>query len=233
VPNTSREKQVDNTVKLLLMLLVEPRLSQPQLAKVIGVTPGNVMNMIERFREAGLEFEYDFAKKQYVGKFSETLEKTLLGSFAKKLKTAVKEAQTPPALKFVSEIERYTLVEFAQMMGTTPQNIYNMIIGYKGQALPAGWVAYQLTASGKWFLKKMLTDRTGQKFVLPPNIKEAARYVIGSGDPMSIKDKALQKCIMGDGDSVAAKGLCMKHYQDSRRHLEKYAAILKQHGINP
>lgn len=216
--NASIEKQVDTTVKLLLALLSEPRIKANELAKTLDVSTNYVARMISRFREAGLDIDYDFQKGQYVGKFTDQLAKTVLGTYSKKLRKVIREAEfSQPPVRFIDSLERYDLAQFAAKMGTSPQNIYNMIIDYKGQKLPAGWVAYQLAPAGKWFVVAMRKDRTGSKFELPDVVTTAHSYKVGEGDPVSIKSKAIACAVPKCGLPPVARGFCQTHYQADRR----------------
>jgi biotin operon repressor len=231
--NASIEKQVDTTVKVLLTLLAEPRVSAAQLAKATEQSQSNIARLIARFKEAGIKIDYDFSDERYKIDFDESLQKSILGRYAKKLARILNDAaksQTP--VKFVQSLDRYSLPEFAQAAGYTPQNVYNMIIGYKGAHLPAGWVAYQMQDRGKWLVQRMTKDRRGN-WTTPENVKDAFRFVVGTGEEIGSKAKQASrlKCKIDKcQDGVLSKGLCTKHYYMQRRAPSKFRT-LKQRAV--
>jgi hypothetical protein len=228
MPNVSLKRQVRTTLGVLVTLMVDPKLKADDLAKIAGLTPNGVARLLGELRDAGFDVHYDYSKEKYVGKLTADLEESILGPVAQKIRRAVSksEASRPP-VRLVSSLERYTVPQFAELTGDTPSNVYNKITGYKGAKLPAGWVAYQNTERGKWMVQKMVADRTGTKFTLPENVKEAAQYVIGEGDPQRMRARPL-KCLVCDETNVVARGLCGAHYQDARRHPDKYKALLSK-----
>ena len=226
--NASIQKQVDTTIKVLVTLIAVPRVSAAALAKLTGQTPGAIARLISRLRDAGLRIDYDFSKETYKVDLSEVMQKSLLNRYAKKLRTLVgNDIEARARVKFVSALDRYTLPQWAEAYGTTSQNVYNMIIGYKGAQLPAGWVAYQMNDRGKWLIQKMDKDRTGKKWVLPDTAKDAYRITIGEGEDA---DRATQirrmKCSVHDcPESIFSKGLCTSHYYMHRRNAAKFATL--------
>jgi hypothetical protein len=235
--NASLDRQVDDTVKILLTLLTEPRIKANELALMLDRTPNHIARMIMRFRDAGLDISYDWSTESYTGKFTEQLKESILGEFSKKLKKAVRESeQTKPPQVFVSSLARYTPKQFAEQFGTTPQNVYNMISEYKGQGLPTGWVAYQLKERGNWFLMKMETDRSGKKYLIPAICKDAFSYKVGTGKPATLegnKDRTKELCVAPEcGEERLGKGLCKAHYYQARRHPERFAEFQRKAGFD-
>jgi biotin operon repressor len=219
--NSSIKKQLDLTLKLIITLLAEPRMSAEALASALGTSTAWVHKMTMMLREAGLNIEFDRTKSQYSVGLSEELAKGLLGKYSARLKRSITthELKNPP-IRFVESLERYDVRQFSQYLGTTPQNIHNMISGYKEQALPQGWVAYQVSPAGKWMIQKMDADRSGQKHVLPHNVKGAHAYVIGTNEKSSATGAKPKKAIcdfLKCKDEVLAKDLCSAHYYKARR----------------
>jgi DNA-binding Lrp family transcriptional regulator len=227
--NTSLDKHVDTTVKLVIALLTEPRLTQTELSNAVGVTPNVIARMLGRFRQAGLVVEYDYSNERYRVNLADKLERSVLGPFAKKIRKSISESEkTKPPVKFIASLDRYTVPEWADAFGTSPENVYNMITGYKGQKLPAGWVAYQMKPRTRWFLKKMETDRSGLKFVLPDIVNEAHEYHEGTGEPLTKKGKK-GKCLFPKcPEPLLAKGMCNGHYYQVRRHPEMLDGLKKE-----
>lgn len=227
--NASIQKQVDTTVKVLVTLLAEPRVKAAQLAQILEQSPSNVARLIARFRESGLTIDYDFSSETYKVDFTESLQKSLLGKYAKKLRRIVSDTQASKTpVKFVSSLDRYSLPQWAEMHGTTPQNVYNMIIGYKGAHLPSGWVAYQMMDRGKWLIQKMDRDRTGTKYAVPSNLKEAFRMVTGTGAEASdrvTQIRRMQCAVRGCKDGILSRGLCSAHYYMSRRSPGRFLEL--------
>lgn len=223
------DKQIDTTVKLLLALITEPRLTADKLAKMLDVSPNYIAKMLVRYRDAGIHIEYDFSQKKYVGKFSEQLERTILGPFAKKLKRAVARAEfSQPKVRFVHTLESYTVQQFAELMKVSDTNIYNGLNGYKGQQFPAGYVAYKTGKRTSWIIVKAETDRTGTKYRVPKSVLDIAyRYVIGSESALPPKAKSSKCNVVGCQNHVQARGLCGTHYQEARRHPERYDDIVE------
>lgn len=219
--NSTIKKQLDLTIKLIVTLLAEPRVSAEALGKALGVSAAWVHKMTGILRESGLDIEFDRIKGQYSVGLSEELQKGLLGKYSARLKRSITthELKNPP-IRFVTSLERYDVRQFAEYLGSSPQNVYNMIAGYKGQALPAGWVAYQISPAGKWFVQKMNTDRSGKKFLLPDNVKDAHAHVIGTNEQIGPGGKKPPKPVCGwqaCKEPLLAKGLCSGHYYQVRR----------------
>lgn len=228
--NASIEKQVDTTVKVLVTLLAEPRISAAQLAKATEQSQSNIARLIGRFREAGLDIDYDFSEECYRISLGDRMKKSLLGRYAKFLARILNAAaKGRQEVKFVQSLQRYSLPEFAEAHGYTPQNVYNMIIGYRGQKLPAGYVAYQLQERAKWNVQRMDRDRSGTKWVLPPNVEEEAfKYVVGTGDEPGTKAarEARKQCNVAKcGGAPMSKGLCQTHYYMARRNAAKFRSL--------
>lgn len=227
--NASIEKQVDTTVKVLVTLLAHPKISAAQLAKATDQSPSSIARLIARFRDAGIGIDYDFSTESYIIDFKESLQKSVLGRYSKKLSRILNQAakaRTP--VKFVQSLDRYSLPEFAAAHGYTPQNVYNMIIGYKGAHLPAGWVAYQMQDRAKWHVQRMVRDRSGKNWVVPDNVKEAFKFVVGEGEEVGSKAKQLSrsKCNVKTCDKNAfSKGLCQPHYYMKRRSPAKFRLL--------
>jgi hypothetical protein len=227
--NASIEKQVDITVKVLVTLLAEPKITASQLAKATEQSQSNIARLIGRFRDAGLHIDYDFSDECYKINLGERMQRTLLGRYAKQLARILSAAaKGHQEIRFVQSLDRYSLPEFAEAHGYTPQNVYNMIIGYRGQKLPAGWVAYQLQERGKWMVQRMDRDRSGKKYVLPENVESAFKYVIGSGDEPGTKADQesrthchIEKCRR----RILSKGLCQTHYYMARRNKTKFKTL--------
>ena len=226
--NASIDKQIDTTVKILVALLTEPRIKSNELAEALGVSPNYIVRMIGRFRDAGLDISYDFDKQQYVGKFNEQMSKSMLGPYARKLKSVISRAEfSKPPVRFVSTLDRYTTSQFAAHMGVTLANVSNMLMGYKGQKLPAGWIGYQTKPNGRWFIQRAATDRSGKKYIVPDHIQEIAhKYVIGEGDAVDFKAKKSECNVPKCGKLVFARGLCSEHYYKARRHPEQYKGLI-------
>lgn len=227
--NQAMDKQLDVTVKMLVTLITEPRMKAADIATLLDVSPNYIARMLARFREAGINIEYDYKKMQYVGKFEEQLGATILGPFAKKLKRAITTAEfSKPPIKFVTSLDRYTVAQFSEMLGVSPQNVYNGINGYKGQKLPTGWVAYQSTDGGNWMIVKARTDRSGKKYEVPPEIElNSHRYVLGAGDALKGKQKASHCKYPACQEATMSRGLCSVHYYQARRHPEKFEGIIE------
>lgn len=227
--NASIERQVDTTVKVLVTLLAEPKVKASQLAKALGQSPSNIARLISRFRDAGLKIDYDFSSESYSVDFDEQLQKSILGRYAKKMRRLLSDTQAAKTpVRFVSSLSRYTLPEWAQAHGMSAQNVYNMIIGYKGAHLPSGWVAYQLVDRGKWLVQKMDRDRTGKKYAVPTNLKDAFKIVVGEGEEVGERSdqiKRAQCAVHGCKESILSKGLCSTHYYMSRRSPNKFKEL--------
>ena len=222
--NNTLEKQIDTTVKLLVVLLTEPRLKSHQIAKALGVSQNHVAQMIGRFRDAGVDIEYDHEDRLYVGKFADQLSESILGGFAKKLKKIVEESLVvQPPVRFISTLEQYTVTEFAKAHGMSPANVYNGIAGYKGQSLPTGWVAYQMAEKGRWMLRRMNVTPAGKDVVPPEIIKNAFTYVTGAGEAVRPVKKKAPGCLVGPecDEPVYAKGFCKPHYYQARAAAKK------------
>lgn len=219
--NSTIKKQLELTVKMIVTLLAEPRMSAEALGKALGVSAAWVHKMTGILRESGLDIEFDRTKNQYSVGLSEDLAKGLLGKYANRLKRSITshELKNPP-IRFVTSLERYDVRQFSEYLGSSPQNVYNMIAGYKGQGLPIGWVAYQISPSGKWFIQKMNTDRSGKKHLLPDNVKDAHAHVIGINAQAGPEGKKPEKPLCefrGCKEISMAKGLCSYHYYKIRR----------------
>jgi len=117
------------------------------------------------------------------------------------------------------------------MIGTVPSNVYNMLTGYKGAKLPAGFVGYQIAGAGKWQIQKM--DQKNGKFVIPENVKLAKTIVVGEGAPMKVKDVLHRsRCIVeGCGKQVMSGGFCSEHYYQARRHPEQFPNSNRALGV--
>lgn len=234
--NTSIEKQADVTIKVLLSLIAAPRISGSQLAKATGLSQSGIARIVGRLKDAGVRIDYNFSDEKYDVKFSTDYSKSLLGEYARKLGRILKKSavsQTP--VKFVQSLERYSLPEFGQAFGFTPQNVYNMIIGYKGQELPSGYVAYQMQDRGKWLVQRMERDRSGKHWLLPENItKEVVRYVVGTGEEpgKSGKSKRSECKVYGCHDLILARELCRTHYYMERRNPDKFRGLRLVGGNN-
>jgi hypothetical protein len=113
------------------------------------------------------------------------------------------------------------------MQGTSPQNVYNMIIGYKGAHLPLGWVAYQMQDRGKWLVQKMERDRSGTKWIVPKHLDGAYKIVQGEGEELG-RTQAVNraKCAVHRcGERQLSKGLCSSHYYMARRTPDKFEEL--------
>lgn len=225
--NISMTKQIDLTLKLLVILLAEPRVDASILARMVGMSENWVNKMMSSFREAGVNIEYDRPNKRYSVGLSDEITEGILGKIAAKLRREIGQAKfSQPPVRFVSSLDRYTVREFSQYLGTTPQNIYNMISGYKGAELPSGWCAFQLSEGGKWFIQRMPTDKTGKVFRLPDNVKEGAHSVIvGKGNPVKGTRELVERSVCAVpkcGEPILAKRLCNGHYYQARRHPEEF-----------
>jgi biotin operon repressor len=221
---TKPEAQVEYTIKLLLALLAEPKIPAATLGKSLGLTENFVNQMMMRFRNAGLEVEYDFGKAQYRLNFSNKLNQKL-ESYANRLKAAIESAPQPsPQVKFVQSLDRYSVKQFADMLGGTPSNVYNMISGYKGAKLPAGWCAYQIASAGKWWIVKMARNAADTKWEIPAVARDAHSIVVGEGEPKTEKEVLEEsRCIVrGCKAPAMARGFCYYHYYDARRNPDKY-----------
>lgn len=229
--NASIEKQVDTTVKVLVTLLAEPRITASQLAKATEQSQSNIARLLGRFRDAGLHIDYDFSEERYKVDFVEKVQHSILRKYANRLKRILNEStKAHQEIRFVQSLDRYSLPEFAAAHGYTPQNVYNMIIGYRGQQLPSGWVAYQMQDRGKWLVQRMTKDRSGKHWTLPDNVKSAFKYVIGTGDEPGTKtnQEARTTCsVMSPkcGKRVLSKGLCANHYYMARRNKAKFKTL--------
>jgi hypothetical protein len=207
--------------------MVEPRLKAEQLAKILGVSENYVARMLARFRDSGIEIEYDFKKGSYVGRIEQQLENSIVGPFAKKLKREIAKAEfSKPPIKFVRTLDRYTVAQFAEFMGVTTANIYNQLNGSKGQKFAAGWVAYQVAPRASYQITRAEVGRDG-KFVVPKDIKATAHmYILGEGSQLT--GKALQGlCRFPDCEKPEmARGLCDTHYYQARKHPERFKGII-------
>jgi len=200
--------------------------------------------MTDRLRKAGLDVEYDQLRQQYSVGLSEGMAKGFIPKLATKLNRAMKEkGLKEPPQRFVSSLDRYTITQFAEYLGSSPQNIQNMIIGYKGQSLPEGWVAFKISDNGRWFIQKMETGRSGKDYRIPDNVKSAStEYVVGRGGMKvagGAKPSTIAKCIVFENGKRCqnprlAKRLCSFHYYQARRHpeyLRQWNREAKEHGI--
>lgn len=228
--NQSMEKQIDVTLKALLTFMTEPRMKADAVAKMLGVSPNYIARLLMKYRDAGVDIRYDFKNEKYVGKFNEQLSDSVLGSFAKKLRTTVsKAAFSKPPVEFVTSLDRYTVPEFSQFIGTTTANVYNALNAYKGQSLPTGWVAYQNQGSGRWNIVRARTDRSGKHFEVPPEIVSSAhRYVLGAGEILKGKAKTGLCAYPDCTEGAAVKALCRAHYFKARRHPERFVGIIRE-----
>ena len=218
--NTALESKVDTTLKVLVTLLAQPRTSAAQLAEGLGQAPNTVAKHIGRLRDAGLSIGYNFEDEQYTIDLGEALHTSLLGRYAKTMQTIIGSSEKPEPVKFVHALDRYTLPEFAESIGCTAQNVYNMIIGYKGATLRSGYVAYQVKERGKWLVQRMVRDELNQRWLVPQNVVDAYRIVIGEGADVTTREQQEQRsqCNEDDCDNrIIAKGRCWKHYARMRR----------------
>lgn len=227
------KQQIQLTIKLLLTLLAEPKIRADRLAKSLGVSQGWVYLMTMRLREAGLDIEYDRNRGgQYSVALTPELQEGILGKYAARLKRQLTDhSRKFQPVSFVSAIDRYSVRQFAEYLGTTPQNIGNMLQGYRGQSLPEGWVGFQVSERGKWFIQKMIADRSGKHWTVPDNVKNGAfSYVTGRGDlKVSGPKPAFKQCYVPydmEGKSphhepVLSFGLCNRHYFRARDHAEE------------
>jgi plasmid maintenance system antidote protein VapI len=226
--NTAMTKQIETTVRVIVALATEPRIKAHELAEAIGVTPNYIAQMLMRLRQAGIDIEYDFKEQRYVGKFSEQFERGLMGAFLKKFRRQVLKADfSQPPVKFVDSLERYELSEFAEKIGTSRNNVYNMISGYKGLSLPPGWIAIQREPRKKWMVQKMPTDRSGKRYELPKSIEGVHKYVVGGTEIVPLNEKRSTCGYPECENPVFARGLCNQHYYRARRHPEKFAAYIQ------
>jgi len=232
--NMTLKKTLDLTLKLILALLAEPRANARMLASSLGMSEAWVNKMTGDLRGAGLNVAYDRNKGEYNVGLSDDLKRSL-DNYARRLRKVVHEAKLyQPATRVVPSLERYDIRQFADYMGTSQPNVYNMISGWKGQHLPAGWVAYQITAGGKWFIQKMIMTKSGKPTILPQNVKEAYTYKIGDGKPMqgNVDGVDIPLCRHKGCDTDGgkpgrqlAKGLCTFHYYQARRHPERFPEL--------
>ena len=214
------ESTVDTTLKILVTLLAQPRVTAAQLAEGLGRCENTVAKHLGRLRALGITIEYDRAEERYNVDLGEGLHTSLLGRYAKTMQSILGTADVSKPVKVVESLERYSVVEFAESIGCTPQNVHNMISGYKGTKLPAGFVAYQMKDHGKWLIQRMVRDEENATWVLPPNITDAYRVAIGdSADaPTPDEQRERMECKEDDcGGRVIAKGRCWKHYRRVRR----------------
>lgn len=244
LPKSSINQQIGLTLKLLVILLAEPKITAEALAKTLSVSVAWVFAMTARLREAGLDIEYDRTQQRYSVGLSESFAEGFIPKLANRLNRAMKASglRQPPE-RFVSSLDRYTVAQFAQYLGSSRQNIQNMIIGYKGQQLPEGWIAFRISDGGRWFIQKMETGRSGKDYRIPGNIKEAAvEYVIGRGGMKVLggsRPATVQRCIVFENgkrceNPQLAHFLCSFHYYQARRHPEFTKQWMKEarsHGI--
>lgn len=227
------QTQLHIVIKLLVTVLIEPTITTSELAKALDVQPTRVARLLMSFREAGVHIDYDFKRGRYNVALSDALEKSVLGKFLTKVRRAMSDsASRQPPVRFVTSLENYSLIEFAEMVGTSPSNVYNMVINYKGATLPAGWIAYQMQERSKWRVTKMTTDRTGKIFEVPEMLLHAFRTSKGSGTKIdSSLKRIVTKCqaVTLDGkkevvckEPVLFKGYCRTHYYQQRRHPERF-----------
>lgn len=221
---TRMEQQVQHTVKLLILLLADPHATASTLAKAVGLGESWVNIMVMRFRDAGLDIEYDRRSGRYRVDLGDKIT-AKLEPMAKRLRKAIEEVQSEkPEVKFVHSLDRYSVKQFADHIGGTPSNVYNMISGYKGAKLPAGWCAYQLAGQGKWWVQKMSRNGADTKFEVPAVALNAKSLVVGEGEQLGKKDLiAASTCIVADCKKpVMSRGFCADHYYKARRHPDKY-----------
>jgi biotin operon repressor len=218
--NVTVDAQAVKLVKFLVAILAEPRIRAQALAKTLGVSEAWVNQMTMKFREAGIEIEYDREVGQYSVTFSKRLQ-SKLSQFVAEMKRTLEGTVTEV---LVSEKDRYTTKEFGQMIGTTNFNVYNMITGYKGARLPAGWCAYRLSDRGQYRIQKMVKDAKGN-LVPPKSAINAVSIVIGSGEIPKTTKAALQKgrCIVnGCGKNSFSRNFCYDHYFQARRNPDRF-----------
>ena len=216
---TTIQRQAGLTIKMLTTLLAHPKVTASELSKLLGVSTSTIANMLMKFREAGIDIDYDFSNRTYVGKFAEQFKESVIAPYADRVRTTI-GGRYEPEMSEVKKIERYTVTLFAQKIGTSPQNVQNMLSGYKGQKLTRGWVAFQLVEGGRWTIQK--AEVKNNQYVVPASVKkEAFQYVIGDTQVIEPRQKTVvcqkPKC----GKPVFAKGLCAGHYQKNRRAARK------------
>lgn len=227
---TSLKQQIDLTIKFLVILLSGQKATPQVVARTLGVSVAWVFEMTAKLKAAGLRISYDQRLQRYSVGLPDEMKESI-SKLSNRLNRAMKQKQlAQPPVKFVTSLDRYTKEQFAQYLGTTPQNVQNMIAGYKGQGLPEGWVAFRLVEGGRWLIQKMPTDRTGKKYRLPENIESsAADYVIGGDSALKVsgpKPATFQAChwlVEGKqcANTALAHFLCNKHYWPVLRHPER------------
>ena len=223
-------------MKLLVLLLAGQKTTPEVIAKTLGVKLDWVWAMLARLRESGLTINYDKDAKRYSVGITEAMSEGLIPKLANRFNRAMKQKSlAQPPIRFVTSQDRYTKDQFAKYLGTTPQNIQNMISGYEGQSLPEGWVAFRLTEAGRWLLQPMAKTDRGRTWTLPDNVKTGAfEYVVGSGGKMKVtgpKPAEFETCCkLVDGglcpNHSTAVHLCNTHYYRVLRNLGKHGKDL-------
>lgn len=226
---TSVKQQIDLTIKFLVIIISGQKTTPQVIAKTLGVSVAWVFDMVARFKAAGLSIAYDQREKRYSVDFpgmSGEIQK-----LSNRLDRAMKKkGLSAPPVRFVTSLDRYTKEQFAQYLGTTAQNVQNMIAGYGGQSLPEGWVAFRFDQGGRWLIQKMPTDRTGKKYRLPENVAQGAiEYKIGADGTLKVsgpKPATFNPCYWYEKDKrcgqvALAHSLCHKHYWPVLRHPDR------------
>jgi hypothetical protein len=206
-------RNVQTAIKVLLALLVEPSLSVARLAEVAGIEEHQVSYIMAQLRRAGVDIDYDFTKHQYVCRFDAQLEKSLLGSFAKKI--AAQQVKPKPETVFLTSLDSYTVKQFAQYLGCSKQNVCNMIAGHGGQKIPPGWIAFRVGNTKRWLIRK--ADIQDGRYVVPASIKKEAEYIMDDAEVKTPSRRTRVCEVPSCNEVVKAHGLCMKHYQAQRR----------------
>ena len=74
---STKDEQVLSTIKLLVALLADPYLTATTLGRSVGRTEAWVNRQLMRFRDAGLDVEYDRPKERYRVKLGPEMQRKL------------------------------------------------------------------------------------------------------------------------------------------------------------